>query len=70
MLALGVNLEYRGRGIEVALILKAIEVSKKLGWKWGELSWTLEDNIKINKTIEKFGGRVYKKYRIYGKEIS
>jgi len=69
MLALGVNLEYRGRGIEVLMILKAIEISKKLNWEWGDLSWTLEDNIKINKTIEKFGGRIYKKYRIYRKEL-
>jgi GNAT superfamily N-acetyltransferase len=69
MLALGVVEEYRGRGIEVMVILKAIEVINKLGWKWGELSWTLEDNLKINKTIEKFGGRVYKKYRIYRKDL-
>jgi GNAT superfamily N-acetyltransferase len=69
MLALGVVEDYRGRGIEVMMILKAIEIAKKLGWEWGELSWTLEDNIKINKTIEKFGGKVYKKYRIYRKDL-
>ncbi|MEF3279358.1 MAG: acyl-CoA N-acyltransferase [Elusimicrobiota bacterium] len=69
MLALGVNAEYRGKGIELLMILKAIETARKLGWEWGELSWTLEDNIKINKTIEKFGGKVYKKYRIYKKSL-
>ena len=69
MLALGVIEEYRGKGIEVMIILKAIEIAKKLGWEWGELSWTLEDNLKINKTIEKFGGKIYKKYRIYRKEL-
>lgn len=69
MLALGVNKEYRGRGIEVLMILKAIEIAKDLGWNWGELSWTLEDNIKINRTIEKFGGKIYKKYRIYRKDL-
>ncbi|MBP7795789.1 MAG: hypothetical protein KA059_03310 [Elusimicrobiales bacterium] len=69
LLALGVNKEYRGRGIEVMMILEAIKNAKKLGWDWGELSWTLEDNFKINKTIEKFGGKVYKKYRLYSKVI-
>lgn len=69
LFALGVNNEYRNRGIEILMILKAIEVARKLNWRWGELSWTLEDNIKINKTIEKFNGRVYKKYRIYRKDI-
>ena len=69
MLALGVIEEYRQRGIEILMILKAIEIIKKLGWEWGELSWTLEDNRKINKTIERFGGRIYKRYRIYRKDL-
>ncbi len=69
MLTLGVNREYRGRGIEILIIMKAIEIVRKLGWEWAELSWTLEDNIKINKTIERFGGRLYKKYRIFRKDI-
>lgn len=69
MLTLGVIDEYRGRGIEALMILKAIEVAERLGWKWGELSWTLEDNTKINKTIEKIGGVIYKKYRIYSKPL-
>lgn len=69
VLTLGVNLEYRGRGIEVLIIMKAIDIAKKYGWKTGELSWTLEDNIKINKTIEKFGGVLYKRYRVFRKDI-
>lgn len=70
VLTLGVNEEYRGRGIEVLIILKAIEIAKKYKWKRGELSWTLEDNIKINKTIEKFGASIYKRYRIFSKFVS
>ncbi len=69
VLTLGVNKEWRGRGIELLMITKAIKTAKKLGWEWGELSWTLEDNIKINRTIEKFGGRLYRKYRIFRKDI-
>lgn len=69
VLTLGVNAEYRGRGIEVLMIKKAMDIARKYGWKRGELSWTLEDNIKINKTIEKFGGRLYKRYRIFRKDL-
>ena len=35
-----------------------------------ELSWILEDNIQMNKPIELMGGEVYKRYRIYDKELS
>jgi hypothetical protein len=33
------------------------------------LSWTLEDNDLINRTIEAVGGRRYKTYRIYERAI-
>ncbi len=69
MLALGVKSEYRNRGLELLMIKKSIECAKELGWDWGELSWTLEDNDKINSVIKAVGGFVYKKYRIYRKKI-
>jgi len=69
MLTLGVKKEFRGRGLEMFLIKKAIESGKKMGWQYGEMSWTLEDNALINNTIESIGGRVYKKYRIYEKKL-
>jgi hypothetical protein len=31
----------------------------------GELSWILEDNTRMRRMIETFGGRPYKTYRIY-----
>lgn len=69
MLALGVKSEYRNRGLELLMIKKSIECAINLGWQWAELSWTLEDNDKINSIIKAVGGFVYKKYRIYGKKI-
>jgi len=69
MLTLGVKKEFRGRGLEMFLIKKAIESGKKMGWEYGEMSWTLEDNTLINNTIESVGGKVYKKYRIYEKKL-
>ncbi|NLI10473.1 MAG: hypothetical protein GX447_06955 [Elusimicrobia bacterium] len=69
MLALGVKSEYRNRGLELLMIKQAIESAAKMGWYWGELSWTLEDNDKINSVIKAVGGFVYKKYRIYSKKL-
>lgn len=69
MLTLGVKKEYRGRGLEMLLIKQAIESAKKLGWTYGEMSWTLEDNTQINGVIEAIGGKVYRKYRVYSKKL-
>lgn len=69
LLALGVKKEFRNKGLELFLVKQAILSARKLGWKWGELSWILEDNEKIIRTIELMGGKLYKKYRIYEKKI-
>ncbi|GAB4030031.1 MAG: GNAT family N-acetyltransferase [Elusimicrobiota bacterium] len=69
LLALGVKSEYRNRGLELLMIKQAIESASRMGWEWGELSWTLEDNEKINSVISNIGGVVYKKYRIYSKKL-
>ena len=39
------------------------------GIKEVELSWILEDNRGMRDILEAFGGRVYKTYRIYSKEL-
>ena len=41
----------------------------KHGIKQVELSWILEDNKGMRNIIEAMGGRVYKTYRIYGKNL-
>ncbi len=69
LLTLGVKKEFRGKGIELLLIKQAVASAKKLGWEYGELSWTLEDNDLINKPIEAMGGRVYRKYRLFEKKL-
>jgi hypothetical protein len=41
----------------------------KRGIKQVELSWILEDNKGMRNIIEAVGGRVYKTYRMYSKEL-
>lgn len=69
LLTLGVKKEYRGRGLEMLLIKQAIESAAKLGWTYGEMSWTLEDNAQINNIIEAIGGTRYRTYRILERRL-
>ena len=40
------------------------------GYKWAELSWTLEDNGLVNSLATKVGAEHYKTYRIYEKALA
>jgi len=53
----------------LVMYVKSYQNSLKVGYKYGELSWTLEDNFLINEGIKKMGGKIHKIYRIYFKEI-
>ena len=58
------------RGIAEALILKTLDYGREvLKYHGAELSWTLEDNDLINRTIQRVGGVHYKTYRTYRSPI-
>jgi GNAT superfamily N-acetyltransferase len=70
MMVLDVLKEYRRRGIAEMLILRTLDYGKNtLGYTGAELGWTFEDNVLVNSAIETVGGRKYKTYRIYEKEL-
>ena len=65
-----VGKSYRKRGIAELMILQTFLYGrKKLRYDGAELSWTLEDNEPINRTIQAVGGRRYKRFRIYERSI-
>lgn len=70
---LGIRKKYRAMkkyGALSAYMYAALSRSgEKLGIRWGELSWTLEDNTPVNLGIKLMGGTVYKKYRLYEREL-
>jgi len=69
LLLLGVIAGYRKRGLE-ALLIREIHVrGARIGATRGELSWVLEDNVLMNRTIVKAGGRHYKTYRIFRRPL-
>jgi len=69
VLILGVLDEYRGKGIDALLYLALFRNGTELGITRAELSWILEDNQKMNQAIERMGGRMYRRYRLYDVEI-
>ena len=62
---MGVNKEYQFLGLGSIFYIRSIKKSLEKGYTAAEMSWILEDNSAMNKAIELFGSRVYKKYRIY-----
>ncbi len=70
LIALGVRKEHRNKGLEALLYHEAVCAGRKLGWKRGEMGWTLEDNRAINEGIRAMGGRVHRTYRILSKDLA
>jgi hypothetical protein len=70
---LGIRKKYRHvrkyAGLSIYLYAKMNEGGVRQGIKWGELSWTLEDNAPVNAGIKFMGGKVYKRYRLYEKKL-
>ena len=67
---LGVLPGYRKRGVAELLIGRTLRSGiDKLEYQGAELSWTLEDNTLVNRMIERVGGKRYKTYRIFQKEL-
>ena len=73
LIILGIRKKFRVQkkfgGMSAALYVEMNERGKKLGITHGELSWTLEDNHPVNLGIKMMGGKVYKKYRVYCRDL-
>lgn len=65
VLALGVVEEYRTAGVAAGFYAALIRNARRLGYGHSEMSWILEDNVLMNRSLEAMGARKYKTYRIY-----
>jgi len=65
VLALGVVEEFRATGLAAAFYATLVQNARKLGYGDCEMSWILEDNVLMNRSIEVMGARRYKTYRLY-----
>jgi GNAT superfamily N-acetyltransferase len=69
IITMGVIPEYQKRGIDTVFYAETYNVGVKRGYKWAEMSWVLEDNVLMNRTLKLLGAKLYKKYRIYETRI-
>ena len=65
LLTIGVNKEFRGRGIAAALAAKSYLAMYERGYKLASYTPVLDDNWASRRTAEKVGGRVVRNYVIY-----
>jgi GNAT superfamily N-acetyltransferase len=65
VLALGVVEEYRTSGLAAGFYATLVRNARKLGFGDTEMSWILEDNVLMNRSLEAMGAKRYKTYRIY-----
>jgi len=68
-ITLGVKANYRNRGIEAVMLHEGFKAGKRFGFKNVESSWILENNVMMRRAMETFGGKVYKTYRLYEKDV-
>jgi GNAT superfamily N-acetyltransferase len=69
VIALGVVEAYRQRGVDALLYYETAKAAARRGYTWAEASWILETNDAMNRPIALMGMRVYKKYRLFEKQL-
>src|SRR5690606_11524967 len=69
ILALGVRPEFQHTGVAARLYELHWEESAKVGVKAGEAGWTLEVNRSINRAMERMGGEIVRRFRLYEKHL-
>lgn len=69
LLTLGVREKFRKMGVDGCLYYESLKNGLKMKYKRAEFSWILEDNIITQKAVRLMGGKHYKTYRIYIKNL-
>jgi GNAT superfamily N-acetyltransferase len=69
LFVLGVAPGHRKHGVEAMLCIETALRASRLGYSSGEIGWTLEDNLLVNRAVESFGGRLDRRYRLFGLEL-
>ena len=70
VMALGLRPEYRARGILPLFAWEAYRRGRERGEQGAEASWILEDNERMNRPMVAMGTRIYRRWRVYDREIA
>jgi ribosomal protein S18 acetylase RimI-like enzyme len=69
VVTLGLKKDYRMRGIQSLMFEEGLKAALKRGLTGCEVSWMLEDNDLVLRSVKLWGGRLYKTYRMYDKAL-
>jgi hypothetical protein len=61
--------DYRNSGLDAVMAIKMKASASKAGFKYVDSHLELENNYKVRAEMERAGGVVYKKYRIFTKDL-
>jgi hypothetical protein len=62
--------KYRGMGLDVMMGVKMIASAQKAGLKIMDTHHELETNVKVRGEMERMGGKLYKRYRVFQKSLA
>jgi hypothetical protein len=65
----GIRKDLRGRGIDAILGSATMAAAAAAGFRFVDTHHELEYNFKVRGEMEKLGGTIYKRLRIYGKDL-
>jgi ribosomal protein S18 acetylase RimI-like enzyme len=66
----GIHPEYRGKGLDVMMGVKMLESAAQQGKTVIDSHLELEYNTKVRAEMERMGGVVYKRFRVFGKDLT
>lgn len=65
----GVRAEHRGRGVDVLMADALLQSARDRGLEWLDSHHELESNLRARHEMERVGGEVWKRYRVYEKRL-
>jgi hypothetical protein len=69
VLTLGVKRPWRNSGIQSIMMADSLRFLLDNGYTGAEVSWLLEDNDLVIAAVRMWGGKLYKTYRVYEKDL-
>jgi GNAT superfamily N-acetyltransferase len=61
--------KYRGMGLDVMMGVKILQSALEAGYEIIDTHHEMEANVKVRAEMERMGGQIYKKYRVYQKAL-
>ncbi len=61
--------KYRGRGLDAIMGIKMVISAQEAGMEIMDTHHEMEENVRVRAEMERMGGKLYKKYRVYKKKL-